>query len=735
MIWLGNSCLYISFMRVGKKMAKNMFFNAHHSPIGAFSSFTLGFYGNGGGLDLELGRSPRKNVYVGVESNEHEGMFDALPFFELEEDESKRYDIENMDPNPDKPRIIRPYSKEEINRHFQLGTDTWKAGDLTFTIYTQVKSVPDPSSANDEELKKTIIPAVWAELTIDNTQGTKTRRAFFGYQGNDPYSSMRRLDDTCECLVGVGQGRLTAITTKDAEVKSALHFSLENILTTPLEENWTFGLGPIGALIMDVPAGQKRSYKFAVCFHRNGYVTAGLDASYYYTRYFPNIESVATYALENVDEFISRAKQSNSLVDDVGLSEDQQFMMIHSIRSYYGSTQLLDTDGKPFWVVNEGEYRMMNTFDLTIDQIFFELKMNPWTVKNELDMFVNRFSYEDKVRFPGEETEYPGGISFTHDMGVANTVSRPNYSSYELYGLDGCFSHMTYEQLVNWVLCASTYVEQTGDEQWLNNNLDIFVRCFESMLNRDDPEADKRDGIMGLDSSRVMGGAEITTYDSLDVSLGQARNNIYLAGKTWASYVALEKLFRENGLTEKSKQAGQQAEKCATTIVSHVTPEGYIPAVIKEGNDSKIIPAIEGLIFPYYTNNQDALDPNGRFGAYIQVLKTHLKTVLTEGVCLFEDGGWKISSTSNNSWLSKVYLCQFIAREILRLEWDEKGAKADAAHVAWLTHPTLSVWSWSDQIISGEISGSKYYPRGVTSILWLEESKKSASLIKVTQQV
>lgn len=715
-------------------MTKNMFFNAHHSPIGAFSSFTLGFYGNGGGLDLELGRSPRKNVYVGVESIEHEGMFDALPFFEIVDDESKRYDIENMDPNPDKPKIIRPHAKEEINRDFQLGSDTWKAGDLTFTIYTQVESVPDPSSSKDEELKKVIIPSVWAELTVDNTQGLKKRRAFFGYQGSDPYSSMRRLDDTCDGLVGVGQGRLTAIMTNNPEVRSALHFSLENILTTPIEENWTFGLGPIGALVMDVPAGEKRTYQFAICFHRNGYVTAGLDASYYYTRYFPNIESVADYALENVNEYISRAKQANRLIDNENLSDDQRFMMIHSIRSYYGSTQLLDADGEAFWVVNEGEYRMMNTFDLTIDQMFFELKMNPWTVKNELDMFVSRFSYDDKVRFPGEETLYPGGISFTHDMGVANTVSRPNYSSYELYGLDGCFSHMTYEQLVNWVLCASTYVEQTQDKDWLSKNLDIFIRCFESMLNRDHPESDKRDGIMGLDSSRVMGGAEITTYDSLDVSLGQARNNIYLAGKTWASYIALEKLFRENHLEEKSKEAGVQAERCAATIVSQVTPSGYIPAVIKEGNDSKIIPAIEGLIFPYYTNNHEALDPNGRFGTYIQVLKTHLKTVLTEGICLFEDGGWKISSTSNNSWLSKVYLCQFIAREILEFEWDEKGAQSDAAHVGWLTHPTLSVWSWSDQIISGEISGSKYYPRGVTSILWLEESKKAASLDKVTQQ-
>ncbi|EOR25344.1 xylan 1,4-beta-xylosidase [Niallia nealsonii AAU1] len=706
-------------------MPKNSFFNAHHSPIGAFSSFTLGFPGAGGGLDLELGRSPKQNIYIGAEVLDKKGTYQAFPFFAYQEDdESKRYDIENMDPDPDKPNIIFPISKDKIKRNFQLGTDTWESEDLSFTIYSQVEGVPDPKAANEEELKSTILPAVLAELTVDNTNGTRNRRAFFGYQGSDPYSSMRRVDDTMDGFAGIGQGRLTAIVSNNPDVKSAMHFSLENILTTPEEENWTFGLGPLGALVMDVPAGEKRTYQFAICFYRGGIVTAGMDTSYYYTNFFNNIESVAEYALKNFDPLADRAKNANKKIDSTNhLSEDQKFMLIHSIRSYYGSTQLLDNYGEPFWVVNEGEYRMMNTFDLTVDQIFYELRMNPWTVKNELDMFVQRFSYEDTVRFPNDDTEYPGGISFTHDMGVANTISRPHYSSYELYGLDGCFSHMTHEQLVNWVLCAALYVSHTEDKEWLDANLEIVERCFDSMLNRDHPEPDKRNGLMGLDSSRVMGGAEITTYDSLDVSLGQARNNIYLAGKIWASYIALERIFAENERTELAKIAGEQAEKCAATIVEHVTEAGYIPAVIGEGNDSKIIPAIEGLIFPYFTNCKDALDVNGRFGAYIQALKTHFETVLTEGNCLFEDGGWKISSTSNNSWLSKIYLCQFIAREILGWNWDEKGAKADATHVEWLTHPELSIWSWSDQIIAGEIAGSKYYPRGVTSILWLEEKQ------------
>lgn len=702
-------------------MTKNMFFNAHHSPIGSFSSFTLGYPGAKGGMDLERGCPPDQKVYIGLQSRDR-SHYEALPFFEEGgKDESERYTTGSG--NPQKvSKLVSAFSQDQIERRFMAGTDTWQAGDLTFRVYSQIRSVPDPSLSSDKEMKSVICPAVLAEVTIDNTMGDTPRRAFFGYQGNDQYSSLRRLDDTTGGEIkGVGQGRITAFATRDENVKSAIGFSLEHILKNPIEENWTFGLGGTGALILDTASGKKTTYRFAICFYRSGYVTAGIDAAYYYTRYFNNIDEVAGYALDQFDDYVKESSKADEWITQTDLSEDQQFMLAHSIRSYYGCTQFLDYEDKPFWVVNEGEYRMMNTFDLTVDQLFFELKMNPWTVRNELDMFTERFSYEDKVRFPGDETEYPGGLSFTHDMGVANTVSRPGYSSYELYGIDGCFSHMTHEQLVNWILTSAVYVEQTKDTEWLKKNLGTFEECFQSMLNRDHPDPQQRNGIMSLDSTRTMGGAEITTYDSLDVSLGQSRNNIYLAGKCWASYVALEKIFKEQGLNDLSEMAGSQAEKCASSLVSHVTDKGYIPAVLENGNDSKIIPAIEGLIFPYYTNCKEALDPNGRFGAYIKVLLKHFETVLVKGTCLFPDGGWKLSSTSDNSWLSKIYLCQFISRQILGVEQGEAGAAADAAHVAWLTNPEYSYWSWSDQIIAGVITASKYYPRGVTSILWMDE--------------
>lgn len=695
-------------------------FNAHHSPIGAFSSLTLGYEGKSGGLGLELGAPANQNFYVGLQQDAT--TYYSLPFFEGVASEADRYDVEKLDEEKHAAEraTVQIFPYKDIKRNFQLCSDTFSTNDLSFTIYNQVTAVPDPESQLEDQMKKAIVPAIWLELTVDNTDHTKPRRAFIGYTGNDPYYGMRHFESApSSSLVGVGQGCLTALASIDPDVYSATGFTMEMAIAHTTKENNHFFLGNAAALVVDVPAGEKRTYRFVASFFRSGIATATLPTQYYYTKYFNTIEDVSLFALNNYDEITRTCLTTNNLIKKDTLSQEQQFMLAHSIRSYYGSTQFLMVDDKPLWVVNEGEYRMMNTFDLTVDQLFYEMKFNPWTVKNELDLFTSRYSYYDTVSFPGDATKYPGGISFTHDMGVSNVFSRPQYSSYELQGLTGCFSYMTHEQLINWVCTAAVYYEGTKDVIWLEKNLTILKECFVSMVNRDHPEADKRNGVMKLDSSRTNGGAEITTYDSLDVSLGQARNNIYIAGKCFSAYLALEKIFAEQGLLALSQEAELQATRCANTLIQNMTVEGYIPAVINEGNTSRIIPAIEGLVFPYFTGCESALSTTGKYKELILTLKNHLSTVLVKNTCLFDDGGWKLSSTSNNSWLSKIYLNQFIAHHLLDLPRDSASEAADKAHVEWLLHPQESYWSWSDQMISGVARGSKYYPRGVTSILWL----------------
>lgn len=701
-------------------MRKNIFYNANHSPIGAYASFTLGFPGTAGGPGIARTGPADTNVYIGVERRQG-GSYESFPFFESGNDESKRYDVEKEETEKQKG-FFDKFVFTKIKRNFRVASDTWCAGDLEFTVYNQVTSVPDPDYCEDNKLKEAIVPAVLAELTVDNRGCPTARKAFFGFDSVEHDFGMRPF--RCEKLRGIGQGGSLAIFTRDADAHPAVGFCPEHILMEADLENWMFQLGQTALLVLSVPADMKKTFRFVICFYHGGQATYGIETYYYYTKYFRSIEEVGDYALEHYEDIKAKCLNANTVFDREDFTPEQRFMMWHAIKSYYNSSQLLIKEEKPLWIINEGEFRMMNTMDLTVDQLFFEMKMNPWTVKNELDFYLESYSYEDTVCFPGDDTKYEGGLTFCHDMGVANIFAPRGRSAYEKCGLTDCFSYMSHEQVVNWLCCALLYVKQTNDQEWNYGHKEVIKRCFASMLNRDHPDSKMRNGVMGLDSSRTKGGAEITTYDSLDISLGQARNNIYLAGKCWAVYVGLEDYFLANGEQDLAVQAAVQARRCAGTVAAHMTVDGYIPAVMDEDNDSKIIPAIEGLVIPYVLNLKEALDENGIYGEYIQALKKHFAVVMKKGTCLFEDGGWKLSSTSNNSWLSKIYLCEFVASEILGFDRKTYIEEADKAHVLWLTHSEYSYWCWSDQIVDGIISASKYYPRGVTSVLWLEERRK-----------
>lgn len=705
----------------------NFFFNAHHSPQGAFSTFTLGCRGASGGLGTELSKPADQSIFIGLEHRE-KNVYEALPFYAVTADERARYETNPHSPNPAAQATVVPFADAAIQRIFKLSSDSWRAGDLTFTIYSPVHSIPDPALASAETLQKVLLPAVGVEITVDNTRVNKPRQAFFGYQGSDPYTAMRHIQKGTsrrEPFQAIGQGRHTLIAGQDDNVFSGLAFTLDELLALKQPELYRFGLGGLGGLVMQVPPKEKKTFRFAVCFYRGGLIPAGADAVYYYTRLFPNIETVAEYALDHFDELKQAADASDQVWETSALSQDQKFMLAHAVRSYNGSTQLLSDEGTPVWIVNEGEYRMINTLDLTVDHVFYEMRMHPWSVRNVLDRYALDYRYYDQVHFPGDPQTHPGGVSFTHDMGVANVFSRRGFSAYECHGLNGCFSHMTHEQLLNWILCAAVYAAGSRDDAWLKAKLPLLTESLQSLQQRDHPEPEQRNGVMGLDSNRTGQGAEITTFDCEGLSLKQARNNLYIAVKTWAAYVILEKIFKNFQHPHEAEAAGRQAERGAATILRHRLPVGYFPAILPENGEpvqaAKIIPAIEGLVFPLFAGCPEALDLNGRFKDLLHGLLEHMQTIVVPGACLFSDGGWKLTSEDDNSWPSKIYLAQFISRKILGIDWGETGKKSDQAHVSWFLHPKSLYWGWSDQMLKGAAVGARYYPRGVTSILWLDE--------------
>lgn len=467
-------------------------------------------------------------------------------------------------------------------------------------------------------------------------------------------------------------------------------------------------LGNTGGVMLTVPAGQTGRLVLALGSYQGGTVTSGLDTRFFYTELFANLEEVLAFGLTHAGYYRELAATRDAELRGSGLSADRQFLLAHAVHGYLASTQLMVRgDGRPLWVVNEGEYRMMNTLDLTVDQLFWELRYHPWTSGNVLDLFLERYAFTDEV-----QGGQPGGLSFTHDMGVSNVFSPPALSSYETEDLTGCFSHMTFEQLTNWALSAVVY-GLGADRPWLERQGEALEACLASLLARDTDG----DGVMDVDSARCGTGAEITTYDSLDASLGQARGNLYLAVKTWAALVCLEHALTVLG--RGGGRAGEQASRVVRRVADAFDPAlGYIPALLDGGSDACIIPAIEALAYPFLLGLGGAVSETGPYGALVTRLREHLDTALRPGMCLdATSGGWKLSSTSENTWMSKIFLCQFVAAQIFGVAPDPAW---DAAHVRW-QQVGSAPHGPTDQVRStdGSDLGSRLYPRLVTAVLWL----------------
>ena len=89
--------------------------------------------------------------------------------------------------------------------------------------------------------------------------------------------------------------------------------------------------------------------------------------------------------------------------------------------------------------------------------------------------------------------------------------------------------------------------------------------------------------------------------------------------------------------------------------------------------------------------------------------------VLKPGLCLYPDGGWKLSASADNSWASKIHLCQWVAERVPGVAVDPRSHRV---HADWQRTGAATV-GVSDQFRSGVCHASAYYPRIVTTILWL----------------
>jgi hypothetical protein len=676
---------------------------------GANASFVLGRIGRGAGVVVGNVQPPVRGLFVGYRIGRGDPrLLPFAPDIQVGLDANAYFDADA----PARPRIppaARSYfKKEDIKRSVSLSGEEWCANHLSMTVTSFFGEIPDPIVSDPAILRSLMRPALYVRLSFDNSEEKEPLIGFFGMQGiRRPLS-----DSTHGALLGFAHGTDWGFAALSGEgIDEVMDWSCVDAACDgerPLRH-----LASEGALRFRVGPGEKRSFLVAVGVYRDGIVTSGLRAHAYHSSLFRDLEDVLDSALEEAAASLSRAAEIDAELDAAPLSDDRKFLLCHAAHSYCASTELLLAEnGEPVFVVNEGEYQMMNTLDLTVDQAFWELRYSPWTLRNELDLFLARSSYVDSM-----------GIAFSHDQGVADCFTPQGSSSYEMPRLSECFSFMSFEETLNWVLSACLYCANADDGTWAGEHADAFADCLASLRSRDR----NGDGIMDSDSDRCAGGAEITTYDSLDVSLGQARNNLYLAVKGWAAFVGLDALFsRLEGPSSRNAAAAREAAALAAATICDRVVEGedYIPAVFESDNRSRIIPAVEGLVYPPFCGAPAAVKEDGPYGKLIKALKRHLDVVLVSGACLDPvSKGWKLSSTSRNTWLSKTFLNQYVAEDILGMR--SERTERDAVHASWQRHGSAD-WAATDQVdsSSGKDLGSRLYPRLVTAILWLHPPKR-----------
>ena len=330
-------------------------FNAQHSPMGAFMSFTCGNFGTRGGIGLQIGQPGDQEVFVGFKDGDRHSSatLNCLPFYTAAVSRAAdAFLVEQAGPSeanvlPD----ALPFSASEISRSYGWASDQWTAQGLSFSVFSPFSPIPDPAVASNQQMRQGLLPAVIARLELDNTAGAETKTAMFALNHARPGS--RILNDD------LGSGRFAFAFRREAGGAAELRdfTSSEDgvvIETQPFvfmrwsasdgvreRHNPVHLLGSCPGFGFEVPPGKKYGITIALGSYLEGFQTNGLDGRYLYTRYFKSLGDVLKTALDTSSKIIAAAYALDQKLDQANLSHDQRFLIAHATHSYYGSTQML----------------------------------------------------------------------------------------------------------------------------------------------------------------------------------------------------------------------------------------------------------------------------------------------------------------------------------------------------------------------------------------------------------
>ncbi len=699
--------------------AATRFFQTHHAPIGAWSSFTFGLPGQGVSIDQECTTiEPCHDLIVALVHGSCKAR--VLPFINrggIEGDFLNETERQKAQTTAFTLRwTIVP--ETAVQRLLEAATDKFATTDIVLTVHTPVAAVPDPASGGDP--RAALCPALLIDVVFDNRESDHTAHGFVGlnYRGRE---RIRPLDWSATDLCGIALMDRWALAAKPeaGRVFTVRHLHLAEAVEAgvPIVHN----SGNQGGILIRVPPRTRATLPCVFGFYRPGVATQGLASKYWFTRYYDSVEAVCRGALDGAEKIRAEAKRQNEAAARLCPDTRKRELYAQAVRAYLANTQLTiaDDDSVLFTVV-EGRFLWRNTLDLAVDHLPFELAHNAWMVRNLVDLCLARYSYRDRVDFSGSPGCWrPGGLTFAHDMGSHSAYAPAGRSGYELGGTHA-YAFMTTEELLNGCYLLTACLLHSNDDAWTRGHRSVLTELITSLENRDHHDAAERDGLLKARSERCgEAGIEITTYDALDPALKDTAGNAYIAVKTWCAAVMLAAAAEQAGERATAGRAHAFARRTAASLERHFDRERHLfPTTLWENTSGAAAAVIEPIGVPYFCGLASELE---KFPALMECLRRHARTCLREGASLDPDSGAvRLSSSSRNGWPSKTILCLAVAEQILAVDLGPREHRIYDSLLQW-TQVAAARCTIADQIDTqtGEFVNGYYYPRCVTAFLWL----------------
>jgi hypothetical protein len=456
---------------------------------------------------------------------------------------------------------------------------------------------------------------------------------------------LRPLDWSSKTLCGIANGGrwiLAAAPVKDEVATLQAHDIAE--LAPRIEP-----AADTGGVVIRVAGRAARTVTLVFAAYTQGLVTTGVDARYFYANYFPRVETVANFLLQNANRVRESCVSFDARTTAACADPHKLAVFSTAIRAYDAPTQVLDSatpTGPAAHFATLETRGARNALDRAGDHLPWELFRNPWVIRNIFDLATTAYAYHDKLLFPDDETPAEpraGGMTFARDFGFGSAYApgavvvpagpgRPALSAFDGGGAGPGWAggNLASEILLNAIYMLTSYALMADDTPWAKTRLPFARELLVSLENRDHWDPAKRTGILKAQSAAA-NGPEQTVFASLpeaDGVLALARGNLYMAVKTFCANLLLTTYFQNNNDLHSADYSYAFAQKTAAAITAAF--KDFLPANLLTPDTGasapRLLAALEPLALPTYLGLTSTLAEY--FPELFQALKAHAASCL-----------------------------------------------------------------------------------------------------------